>query len=206
MNIFVLLSPTWVLAYYLKRKYDRTKTIKTLNWIYLVISIIGIAIIVVAQLVDRRFIVNGLYKSIPIAATVTWFYFLMSRNNEIFWSFLKDACDKMDSCSEQTNFHKQYKSKLVPKDRIILSLKSYLELVFNFSIVYALTDNTLWKSESPLSIADFIYYSGITITTTGYGDITPIHYLTQLLAVYEIFCGVILLIVCFAIYAGRLNN
>jgi len=206
MKIFALLSPTWALADFLKKKYDRTETIKTLNSIYLSISIFGVGFIAIAQFLDRSLIVNGLYKSFPIAVTIVWFSFLMSRNNEIFWAFLKDAFDKMDSHSTTTNQEKQPPSNLMPKDRIILSLKSYLELVFNFSIVYALTDNTFWKCDSPLSIADFIYYSGVTITTTGYGDITPKHYLPQLLAVYEVFCGVILLVVCFAIYAGRLSN
>lgn len=150
MKIFALLSPTWALADYLKSKYDRTETIKKLNSVYLAISIFGIGFIAIAQFLDRNLIVNGLYKSLPIAVTLVWFSFLMSRNNEIFWAFLKDAIDKMGSCNEQTN-HGKSTSKLVPRDRIILSLKSYLELVFNFSIIYALTDNTFWKCDSSLS-------------------------------------------------------
>lgn len=138
MKIFALLSPTWALADFLKKKYDRTETIKILNSVYLFISIFGVSVIAIAQLLDRSLIVNGLYKSFPITVTITWFSFLMSRNNEIFWAFLKDAFDKMDSSSTETDQDRQPPSKLMPKDRIILSLKSYLELVFNFSIVYAL--------------------------------------------------------------------
>lgn len=204
MKTFALLSPTWALAELLKAKFDRTVTIKTLNSIYLSISTVGIVFIAIAQFSDKSLIENGLYRCLPIPATIVWFYFVMSRNNEIFWAFLKDAFDKMGPPDQEKNKNRQI--PLTPKDRIILSLKSYLELVFNFATIYSLTNNAFWKSDSPLSIVDFIYYSGVTITTTGYGDITPKHYLPQLLSVYEVFCGVILLVVCFAIYAGRLND
>jgi voltage-gated potassium channel len=100
----------------------------------------------------------------------------------------------------------QPNSSLTPSEIIKLSLKSYLELILNFSLLYALTDASLWKDcSAPIKITDSIYYSGITITTTGYGDITPIYWYPQFLAVYEVFCGVLLLVVCFAIYAARLS-
>jgi len=208
MKIFALLSPTWALADFTKRRFDRTKTIKILNSVYLAASVIGTIIIVVAQYLDNELVRTGLYKSLPLLGVISWFAFLMSRNNEIFWAFLKDAFDKMDSGETERQKKEEPKapSNLTPKDRIVLSLKSYLELVLNFSIIYALLDKSLWNSDLPLSMTDFIYYSGVTITTTGYGDVTPKHWLPQFLSVYEVFCGVILLVVCFAIYAGRLNH
>ncbi|MBV5329073.1 MAG: two pore domain potassium channel family protein [Chlorobium sp.] len=209
MKIFALLSPTWGLAYFLKNHLDRTKTIRTLNSFYLGISVLSIASIIIAQHLEKRLIVEGMYNSLPISLVILWSAFLISRNNEIFWAFLNDAFDKMKVKNiKKTKIYecKSASSLLTPKDRIVLSLKSYLELVFNFSIIYSLINKSLWKSELPLSITDFIYYSGITITTTGYGDITPLHPLSQLLSVYEVFCGVLLLVVCFAIYAGRLED
>lgn len=208
MKIFSLLSPTWALADFTKRRCDRTKTIKVLNSVYLAASVIGVTFIVIAQHLDNEIVCVGLYKSIPLSGVIVWFAFLMSRNNEIFLAFLKDAFDKMDSDEKSGSENDEQEiqpSKLSPKDRIVLSLKSYLELVLNFSIIYALIDKSLWNSSLPLSMTDFIYYSGVTITTTGYGDVTPKHWLPQFLSVYEVFCGVILLVVCFAIYAGRLN-
>lgn len=208
MNIFSLLSPTSALADFTKRRCDRTKTIRTLNSVYLAISVLAATFIVIAQYLDSEIVRSGLYKSLPLPAVIIWFAFLMSRNNEIFLAFLKDAFDKMSSGEAKMPQGDEYKSqpsKLMPKDRIVLSLKSYLELVLNFSIIYALIEKSLWNSGLPLSMTDFIYYSGVTITTTGYGDITPKHWLPQFLSVYEVFCGVILLVVCFAIYAGRLS-
>ena len=166
MKIFALLSPTWALADFTKRRFDRTKTIKILNSVYLAASVIGTIIIVVAQYLDNELVRTGLYKSLPLLGVISWFAFLMSRNNEIFWAFLKDAFDKMDSGETERQKKEEPKapSNLTPKDRIVLSLKSYLELVLNFSIIYALLDKSLWNSDLPLSMTDFIYYSGVTIT------------------------------------------
>lgn len=44
------------------------------------------------------------------------------------------------------------------------------------------------------SIADFIYYSAITIATVGYGDIFPVHILAKLFVVTEVLYGALLVI------------
>jgi voltage-gated potassium channel len=209
--LYALLSPTRALADLLKaRKADKERKkhlIKCLNSIYLGLAIITTIIVLICQYLAKDKLSISLYNSIPIFWVWLWSYFLLSRANEIFGAFLKDAFDKMDNSIKPA-------SSLTPSERIKLSLKSYLELLLNFSLLYSLTDSSLWKGcaggvnencTAPLKLTDSIYYSGITITTTGYGDITPINWYPQFLAVYEVFCGVILLVVCFAIYAARLG-
>ncbi|MFA5338801.1 MAG: potassium channel family protein [Candidatus Omnitrophota bacterium] len=44
------------------------------------------------------------------------------------------------------------------------------------------------------SIADFIYYSAITIATVGYGDIYPVHILAKFFVVTEVLYGALLVI------------
>jgi len=44
------------------------------------------------------------------------------------------------------------------------------------------------------SIADFIYYSAITIATVGYGDIYPVHILTRVFVLTEVLYGALLVI------------
>lgn len=62
---------------------------------------------------------------------------------------------------------------------------------------------TWWEWESaPDNIIESLYFSGVTITTLGYGDIHPIHPIPQLLTVFEVMCGFSLLVVSFAIYTG----
>lgn len=202
IKLFSLFSPTYVLAKFLKGKFDRTKTIKVLNSIYLCIAVVSCIALLIYQEYFTPIGKLALAFQLNYVAVFFWSYFLFSRCCEIFWAFLKDAFDKMDKGKEPN-------SKLTPQDRIQLSLKSYLELVINFSILYLLLPPTgaVWRNCSfPESIADALYFSGVTITTLGYGDISPAHWWPQFLTVYEVFCGFILLIVCFAIYAGRLNE
>jgi voltage-gated potassium channel len=199
-KVFALLSPTWALANFLKsrqtNKEGKKNVIKYLNYFYLSFAIASTIIVVIFQCIEKSL---SLYHSLPIFWVIFWSYLLLSRSHEIFGAFLNDAFDKMDNDNEPS-------SSLTPRERIILSLNSYLELLLNFALLYSLTDASLWKGgTAPLKITESIYYSGITITTTGYGDITPINWYPQFLAVYEVFCGVILLVVCFAIYAARLG-
>jgi voltage-gated potassium channel len=187
--------------------YARTATIKTLNSIYLWVSIVSAATIAVYERLLGAAASSGLYVAMPYVAVISWSYFLLSRNNEVFYAFLMDAFDKMSSSKNGSLPKGRPPSTLTARDRITLSLKSYLELILNFAMLYALTAKSFWKDgRVPVAITDAIYFSGITITTTGYGDITPCHWYPQFLSIYEVFCGVLLLVVCFAIYAGRLDR
>lgn len=202
MKLFSVFSPTYILAGYLKEKYDRTETIKVLNSFYLWVSIVSAISLLIYQEYFNPIGELSLNSQLSFVAIFIWSYYLFSRCNEIFWAFLKDAFEKMDK-------HLKPNSNLEPKDRIQLSLKSYLELVINFSILYLLlplTSNVWSNNAYPETIADALYFSGVTITTLGYGDISPEHWWPQFLTVYEVFCGFTLLIVCFAIYAGKLNE
>ncbi|MEH6458224.1 MAG: potassium channel family protein [Cocleimonas sp.] len=200
MKIFSVLSPTYLLAGILKETFNRTTVIKRLNSFYLAFSFISVIGLLVFQEYYSLGVIN-LNASMSFIIIFIWAYFVLSRCNEIFWAFLKDAFDKMDDLNVSN-------STLSPSERIKLSLKSYLELIINFSILYMLLPKSceVWGSRAPENIAEALYFSGVTITTLGYGDISPRHWWPQLLSVYEVFCGFILLIVCFAIYAGRLHN
>ncbi|MDH4943823.1 potassium channel family protein [Sulfurimonas sp. C5] len=185
-----ILSPTLALAVGLKSIFDKTNTIKTLNSIYLGIALISATLLAMFN-ITRDVLIND----VGLILLILWGYFLMSRNNEIFIAFLNDAFDKLNNSINNTS--------LSISDRITLSLKSYLELIINFAIIYFLLPMEFWKDcNSPNNIESSIYFSGVTITTLGYGDISPSHWFPQFLTVYEVFCGFILLIVCFTIYTN----
>jgi len=189
MTILIsLLSPTWLLAHALKGLCrNRALVIKTLNWIYLWVSLVSVIILIITD--------TKLPGAFPQTSWgVLWVYFLLSRCNEVFYAFLKDARDHFDGIAPS--------SELTFGNRLALSLRSYLELITNFGLIYYLCPDGYWNR--PLkSIAESIYFSGVTITTTGYGDVTATHSFTQCLSIYEIFCGVILLVVCFTIYSAK---
>lgn len=185
-----VISPTWLLADVLKPKdpVTRTWTIKRLNWIYLGFSIVAVA---------GLFLVEKMWGVRPCAPlTYLWGAFLLSRCNEVFLAFLQDAQEHFDG--------KDPRSNLSYGDRLALSLLSYVELMLNFAMIFYFVPPTYWKdNRSFSSIIESVYFSGATITTTGYGDITPVNPVMQILSIYEVFCGVILLVVCFTIYASK---
>ena len=212
--ISLVISPTWWFAKCVKSKCnpyvkgERSRVIKSLNCFYLLLS--STCILIILYLQECYFDPENislyciLSCSLWLVCACGWISF--SRCNEIFYAFYVDAQEKLKSpdCG---------KSNLKPHERVRLALNSYLELILNFAILYALTpmSSEFWSqgkglgSESvlgPERIIDAIYYSGVTITTLGYGDYSPVHWTNRFLAVYEVLCGFMLLIVSFGIYTG----
>jgi len=192
-----LLSPTYFHADYRKEKYRQnkktvTKLLKKFNSFYLIASIL---IAFGVTNIDIQSLYTTEYRTITLTITlfIIWIY-PFSRANEVFYSFLKDAVEKVNN--------KERKSTLAYGDRIHLALKSYVELLINFAVIYYLLPKEYFDGQIK-TIFDAIYFSGVTITTLGYGDISPKHVFPQLLSVYEVLCGFSLVIVSFTVYVGK---
>ncbi len=76
------------------------------------------------------------------------------------------------------------KVKLTPK---VIGI-SYLLMVPSFGVIYWLAD-FLWKT--PLGFIESIYFSVVTITTLGYGDISPINDAGRILTGIEALLGIV---------------
>jgi hypothetical protein len=74
-----------------------------------------------------------------------------------------------------------------PVSFVILGLIVY----FGCAIIYTLPISIFQVSEGikPLNFYDALYYSGITFTTIGYGDITPVN-ITKIFSVVEGLLGI----------------
>ncbi|MFC2160994.1 potassium channel family protein [Acidobacteriota bacterium] len=86
----------------------------------------------------------------------------------------------------------------VPEMRaeIIGSLIKYIGGVISFATIFRGLQILLngkafivQTTSSPFSYFDMLYYSLVTITTVGYGDITPIHWISKLFVMSEIMFG-----------------
>ena len=189
--ITFLLSPTLFYAQYRKEKFseeERAQFMKKYNLGYVLGSLFLFLLLLFFwdNSKDNKYFDYLLYFMI-------WLYPL-SRINEIFYSFINDAIDKVE--------RSQPTSTLTFSDRIKLALTSYLELIINFSLIFYLLP-IHWFDKEFGSIVDALYFSGVTITTLGYGDYSPVHSVTQILSIYEVLCGFILIVVSFSIYVGR---
>src|SRR5215470_14054712 len=131
----------------------------------------------------------------PVAYLVAVYLWVVpfSRCNEILFAFLDDALDRLRG--------QQPRTPLTPVDRLGLAMRSYLEVAGDFAILYFLLPSQ-WFSGNLRTIVDAFYFSGATITTVGYGDITPCHELSKLLVLYEVGIGLVLIVVTIGTYLG----
>ena len=131
-------------------------------------------------------------------ATFVLATYCMSRAIEVLYAFCRDAFAKLaDETSE---------SDLDGRRRIGLALTSYVELILNFTILLALVPAAAWQDKNanpPTHVSDVLFYSASTITTSGGGGYVPKGIVVQALTAFEIASGLILLVVCFAVYASN---
>jgi hypothetical protein len=87
--------------------------------------------------------------------------------------------------------------------RIQGALAVYLGFGFSWARAYAITASMnpgSFQSSGPLpsTPSDWIYYSFVTLTTVGYGDIAPVHPVARSLAIFEAVTGQLYLAVLLA--------
>lgn len=88
------------------------------------------------------------------------------------------------------------------QDRIVGSICVYLLIGFFFAFIYSAMD---LETGIGFKIGDFynyVYFSFITLTTTGFGDIVPRHGITKMIASLEAITGSIYLAVVVARLVG----
>jgi hypothetical protein len=123
----------------------------------------------------------------------------MSRFFEVLSAFHRDSLEKITKANAS-------KSSLSWVWRVRLALTSYLELIVDFALIYALLPASNWVSNDtphPTAVTDLLWYSANAITTSGGGGYIPLGLPLKVLSLCEILCGVVLLVVCFTIYASR---
>lgn len=98
-------------------------------------------------------------------------------------------------------------------DRIVAGISGYLIIALLWAGLYAMHER-IWPGglvdSSKLVInaaeGDFLYYSFITLTTTGYGEIIPVSPSARLLASLQSVTGTLYLAVFIAALLGRSSN
>lgn len=98
-------------------------------------------------------------------------------------------------------------------DRIVAGISGYLIMAFLWAGLYALHERIFpggfvdsSKSAPHAAQGDFLYYSFITLTTTGYGDMLPISPSARMLASLQSVAGTLYLAVFIAALLGRTST
>lgn len=121
-------------------------------------------------------------------------YYAISRCCEISYAFYVDAFSELSNEERKTNLSKV--------DKIKMAMKSYLGLMINFSFIFYLLPIPSMFNCDFGNFLNALYFSGVTITTLGYGDISPVHWLSKMLVVSEVLAGFLLIAVAVATYIG----
>ncbi|ERT67001.1 Ion channel [Cetobacterium somerae ATCC BAA-474] len=173
---------------------------------------------------------NFIFKDGPLKATALVFYYLILvpiinfslniNENEsslkyffYFLSFINIllliACHVIILKYVFADFFRR-RRKVVPKD-VIVVITTYITIAISFGLLYTVL--SLFSSTpvfngitQDLPQIEFyfkhIYFSFITITTVGYGDVYPLTMLAQFLVVVEIITGIVLTNVILGLVIG----
>lgn len=102
------------------------------------------------------------------------------------------------------------KRKIVPKD-IFIILTTYITFALSFGMIYLIislisTEPAFYGiKDNPNTLTYYfrhIYFSFITISTVGYGDIYPTSVLAQILVIIEILIGIVIVNITLALILG----
>lgn len=173
---------------------------------------------------------NFIFKDGPLKATALVFYYLIlvpiinfSLNiNEdesslkyffYFLSFINIllliACHVIILKYVFADFFR-HKRKVVAKD-VVVVITTYITIAISFGLLYTVLSlfsptpvfNSITQDLSQIEFYfKHIYFSFITITTVGYGDVYPLTMLAQFLVVVEIITGIVLTNVILGLVIG----
>ncbi len=89
-------------------------------------------------------------------------------------------------------------------------LAAYMQFGLFFSVLYRLvnrvTDDPFFAEQATANAMDYQFFSFVTLTTLGYGNLTPASDLGQQLAVFEALIGQVFLVTIVGLAVGNLGS
>lgn len=193
MLIRVITPLQYIKVFYKKRKEtDKDCGGYLPSWIkelYIFIWILYDSFILIRfEYIDDKFVVPVIYilvfQLVQVIYSCLYYNFFRS-------AFYKDV--------KVHNFHRS----------IVLILINYFEICIIYGVFYM---NSISKNQFYVPNEDFkgsivsFYYSMVTISTLGYGDIYPNHPFSRILVISEVFIGMIILVIALSRIVGYLKN
>jgi len=116
--------------------------------------------------------------------------------------------DLMDHILGMIFLYKVNRREVRPTRNLVLMILNVMELVGAFAILYVGTDSVAYVLGSNAHLAqpiDAYYFSLVTFTTVGYGEIVPISGTGRMLVIFEIFCSFLFIAILLANLVAKLN-
>ena len=193
-RIFYILSPTRIIIDFIKShiiaKQKRADCISLWIYFWLLYSI-ALTVMIQFLTIYQIHICDYVY--------VTAVSIAISRINEIMYAYLSDALGRISQHDSEFDL-------FPPAQRVSFIGTSYVELAEHFALLaYATqqladTDKIQTYNHKFTSIFDATYFSVMTITTTGYGDIYPTYSISKIISMYEPLTGVVLFALALGVY------
>ncbi|MEA3461831.1 MAG: potassium channel family protein, partial [Bacteroidota bacterium] len=100
------------------------------------------------------------------------------------------------------------RAREVDRSTLLSAINSYLLIGLSLSILFVILDlfvpGSFAQVDAPeAGFSTFLYYGFVTLTTLGYGDITPSTELARSLAVFTALFGQLYLVIIMALIIGK---
>ncbi len=169
------------------------------------------AVLAAALLIPFSEARGGLRARIPVLATIISVFGVLAAElvlDENAGVVFASTCLVVAAAALTYSLRRIVRREPITADKVCAALTAYLLIGYGFAMGFALI-NTLFSEpffaqEGEGSPNDFIYFSLITLTTVGYGDLTARSEETRLIASIEAVTGQLFLVSVVAILVGRL--
>ena len=186
--IMCVISPTRLIATCLKKGLTGPGLARFLGcWLYS--WFFGVAMLCLLLAVfTAQCDFNSLWLAVPLIV-VAW-----SRNWEIVIGIFHDSFRSLAGVGPD--------SALNTLQRVRLAMLNYVELAMHCAILYYFIPVSGMFKPALSGFFEALYFSGVTITTLGYGDVTPDHLIGRLVVLFEVFSGLLILLFAISVYIG----
>lgn len=177
--VLLLIAPT---RFIFDMKFMRSRVqINSWSWFFLVLNVVFL------------FALPILKELPPLLHALPFFVWALpfSRVIEIAYAFYFDSLEQMEGRTAKSGIKRVQRFKLLGR--------SYIEVAVCYASLY-LALPVISFEHAPTTSFESLYFSWITITTTGFGDITPKTVLARSLCMTEVAIGLMLLVFAVGTY------
>jgi Ion channel len=174
------------------------------------VAFLGLALLLVLRTVDARVQTRLIAAIVVIAALVTSGISVLIGEGEVSNWAVPVVGALLALVAPVAIIRELFRQESVTYQTVLGALCLYLLVGLFFSFLYgavaAFTDGPFFAEGRTEETIDFLYFSFVTLTTTGYGDLVAVTDLGRMLAVTEALLGQLYLVSVVAVLVANLGR